>query len=860
MNLKKELEKYFGFSEFRAGQEEIIRSILDGNDTLAVMPTGGGKSLCYQLPAILLEGTAIVISPLIALMKDQVDSLNNNSIPATFINSSLTLPELQERINNAVAGNFKLLYVAPERLENDYFIRILQNMKISFLAIDEAHCISEWGHDFRPAYLNINKALKLRPIRPIAAFTATAGPEVQEDIVNILDLKKANRFIRGFDRPNLSYHTLECKNKLEKVVEILKKSRAGSSVIYCGSRKRVDEISFQLDKLGFAVAGYHAGLTSDKRKLIQDDFIKGKKNIIVATNAFGMGIDKSDVRNVIHCDYTSTLEAYYQEAGRAGRDGFPSDCYMLYAPSDYDLQSYFIDCRYPDKDDIERLFGALLHYADTEGILRLKTSLLGNTTGIAEIKVSTILDYLERYGLISRSSKSAKAQIQIKTTRDELIDYYKNTTTERRDVITAIMRQVSSEAFSNFVEFNIDDLAKKYEIKKDKIEDTIRALSIQNIVDFKAEQSGGELKIDLGKASHWKNFFDFAGMDELKKKALLKLDVVIRYSETHECKRNFILNYFQDDEYEGECGRCTSCKSSQTKRNQKQKSDYLLSSVLSGLFDIDGRFGKQLLNQFLRGISNEKTKKYSLSEYDNFGLLSDASEYDVKKAIEEAESKRYIRVSSGLYPILNLTNEGFAYISKVKSKRELVPTDDEQNFIYAKLKNLRAEIASREGISERGVASDRALRLIAQSIPKNLKELTEIRGIGKYVSDKYGKLFLSVLNEQVADETMLQPEEDIDPNVKIIANHLEDGKSIDEIANMLKTDKGSIARIMQNAVANDHISLDWRLLISERDYNKLKQLIYSKPHLTLTKLKQSIVSNIDYAALRIAAAIVRKNL
>ncbi len=338
------LKKYFGYDEFRRGQDQIITRLLDVDDTIGIMPTGGGKSLCYQIPALLFPGVTLVISPLISLMKDQVDALGNAGIQATFINSSLSFTEGKERLTAAARGKYKLVYIAPERLEVPDFVQALERMQVSLVAIDEAHCISQWGHDFRPSYRSIPAMITRFSQKPVVvALTATATPNVTADICQLLGIAQDHVIATGFARDNLNFQVIRGQSADVFLFDYLKKNQDQPGIVYAATRKEVDRLSARLAEKGLAVGRYHAGLSEQERAMSQERFLYDDLTVLVATNAFGMGINKSNVRFVIHYNMPRNIEAYYQEAGRAGRDGEKSDCILLFSPQDIRLQKFFID-------------------------------------------------------------------------------------------------------------------------------------------------------------------------------------------------------------------------------------------------------------------------------------------------------------------------------------------------------------------------------------------------------------------------------------------------------------------------------------------------------------------------------------
>jgi len=399
------LEHHFGFREFLAGQEPVVSSLLAGRDTLAVMPTGGGKSLCYQLPAMVMEGVTLVISPLIALMKDQVDGLIRKGVPATMINSTLSPAEQSERLRDLEAGKFKLVYIAPERFRSSQFIRSLKQVPIAFVAVDEAHCLSQWGHDFRPDYLRLSEALELLDHPQTAAFTATATPEVQADILKVLKLRDPYISISGFERPNLSLRVSHCegnREKYDRLHELIEAQRTG--IVYCSTRKRVEEVSASLAGMGVKIVAYHGGMDDKDREWAQNVFLDRTYDVVVATNAFGMGIDRSDVRFVAHFDVPGSIEAYYQEAGRAGRDGEPAECDLLFNYADTRTQEFFIDGNNPGTTvilDVYKVLRRLCGTANTGITVTIKelTDMLSLKNSM---QVSSALSHLVRTGYIER--------------------------------------------------------------------------------------------------------------------------------------------------------------------------------------------------------------------------------------------------------------------------------------------------------------------------------------------------------------------------------------------------------------------------------------------------------------------------
>ncbi|RNC99435.1 DNA helicase RecQ [Lysinibacillus halotolerans] len=462
------LKNYFGYDSFRIGQQQVIENVLNKRDTLCVMPTGGGKSLCYQVPALCFEGTTIVISPLISLMKDQVDLLHSNGIQAAYINSSLTFSQMDQVMEDVEKGLVKLLYIAPERLENESFRQKLARLSVPFIAIDEAHCISQWGHDFRPSYRTIASLLNLWEVKPtVIALTATATPTVSQDICSLLNIKQDDTFITGFERDNLSFKVLVGENRERFIKQYVKNNSNEVGIIYAATRKSVEAVYDSLLKLGIRVAKYHGGMGEKERTVEQNRFLQDEVQVMVATNAFGMGINKTNVRFVIHYQMPRNMESYYQEAGRAGRDGLPSECILLYSSSDEQTQRFLID-QSQDRSriplELEKL-QSMVDYCHTENCLQSyivqyfgekESKDCGQCSHCTDERPKTdvtkdaqkVLSCVVRMG--QKFGKTITAQV-LAGSRNKKIENFKGLST------FGILKNMNAKEISNFIEFLISE-------------------------------------------------------------------------------------------------------------------------------------------------------------------------------------------------------------------------------------------------------------------------------------------------------------------------------------------------------------------------------------------------------------------
>ncbi|MGH9932035.1 MAG: RecQ family ATP-dependent DNA helicase [Pyrinomonadaceae bacterium] len=639
------LREHFGFDDFREGQREVIAAILAGKDAVVVMPTGSGKSLCYQLPALMLSGATLVVSPLIALMKDQVDALQARQLPATFINSSIPEREQWSRIEALRHGEFKLVYVAPERFRSQRFLEALRSVSVSLFAVDEAHCISTWGHDFRPDYLRLKNVIPLLGKAQTLALTATATPYVRSDIIEQLGLLQPETFISGFDRPNLTIDVVHTEKEREKVARIkrLAKTHDGSGIVYASTRKAVEQVALELRAQGLSVSAYHAGMGDSGRVKAQEEFMAGQTQIIVATNAFGMGIDKPDIRFVAHYQMPGSIEAYYQEIGRAGRDGLPSSCVLLFNYADKNTHDFFIEGSYPTLELVRSIYNALL----ATGLKRIELSAgeIAKRAGARnEMAVQSSLYLLERAGHIARSASADKhAAVAQKPPWEGA---------------TALTGTAGVSPASSPIEGK----------------PARRARSIVMLDTVPATK----LRVDAG--------------DVLRRAALerRKLREMIEFCYTEYCYRAHILDYFGDRHHARQCGTCGNCTPHSPARTPLTGTDVLsdaplvgrarrarvtvplviaprtltaeenlrVRKILASAARMKGRFGKQLLAAGLRGSAAKNVMQAHLNELSTYGLLKDMRQEDILLYIEALLSVGCLRVSAGAYPTISITELG----------------------------------------------------------------------------------------------------------------------------------------------------------------------------------------------------------
>ncbi|MFT4623646.1 MAG: ATP-dependent DNA helicase RecQ [Myxococcota bacterium] len=769
MDLVALLRERFGFPEFRPGQQEICEHVAGGSDALVVMPTGAGKSLCYQVPALARGGTALVVSPLIALMKDQVDGLRELEVRATFLNSSISSAEYQARSEAVRRGEIELLYVAPERFTPS-FLRFLGTIQVRLLAIDEAHCVSQWGHDFRPDYLRLGKVRAALGNPTTVALTATATPEVQADIVQTLGIDTGRRFIQGFDRDNLMLEVVGVGGKAEKDELLARYVTGGTSLVYCATRKNVERATTALRGAGVRVGMYHAGLSADVRTRIQDDFMGGNVPVVVATNAFGMGIDKRDIRSIVHYDMPGTVEAYYQEIGRAGRDGRMSRAVLLHMPMDRRIQEFFIDNSHPPSEWVQLLYRHLLSLGRNPVFARIEDLSEALPPEAGDRAAAACLYILVREGMIRRIAPSDRSAFLT------LIGHPGVAPSGLRGRLWTRIGEAGlgrGEALS----FSPEHWCRDLDCTREQLTAALRGLEDRDAIRYQApDRMGG---VELLKPTEPLTLDD-KRMRERRGQEYAKLDKMERYTE-RVCRRRYIVEYFGEKTPFERCGTCDVCRMGaavEAPRRLAVEEQQVVLKVLSCLARMDRHAGKtgwgvDLVAKTLVGSKEQKVRTWGFDTLSTWGLLAKPGEIvwssgevaDViavlvaAGALDETYATRDVKGKQRTYREVSLTEQGWELMRGSVDRLEIVfpharklvgntpsrrvpnvPTD-----LIASLRDVRKQLATARQVPAYVVASNRTLEDMARIRPTTKRAMLSVHGMGPTRWTLYGEAFMAAI-------------------------------------------------------------------------------------------------------------------
>ncbi|MFL8801181.1 MULTISPECIES: DNA helicase RecQ [unclassified Clostridioides] len=801
------LSKYYGYTSFRKGQESIIHSILSEKDVLAIMPTGGGKSICYQLPALILDGMTIVISPLISLMKDQVDALKTMGINAAFINSSLSNKEFNEILNNIRKNNYKILYIAPERLDAYEFIELINNNNISQIAIDEAHCVSQWGHDFRLSYRRISDFIKNLPKRPIiTAFTATASEEVRADIINLLCLENPDYYITGFDRENLSINIVKSSSKNKYILDYIKNHKNESGIIYAATRKEVENIHNGLSKRNISVSKYHAGLSKNERSKNQEDFINDDVDIMVATNAFGMGIDKPNIRWVIHYNMPQSIENYYQEIGRAGRDGEKSECVLLFSPGDVHIQKYLIDI------GVENPERKLFQHKKLQYMIDLVYS--------NSCYRRTILNYFgENY--IEDCNNCSNCLVE-----GEIVDK----TIDAQKVISCVARMKRSYGVTTIVDVLRGSKNKKilqlelntlstYNIMKDYSNEDLK-----NFINTLVSHGFLDLVETLGNGN--RGSFPTIRLNDMSMK-VLKGQVKVEFKEIVMTKSLEV----EDELYSALRELRHSIASEERIAPYMVFGDGTL-RAMSSSYPVNK---EEMLD--ISGVGEIKYQKYG-RDFETI-IKEHVEKNNINKKSEEKNVDLY-----------NVNSEFF----EVNSDKAL----------YEKLLSIRGEYAIKEKVLPYMILSNKTLKEISGRYPIDEEQLKDISGIGGVKIKKYGASILDEVKQYVRENDInvtwekkgkrkLILDGESRKNNEIALDLLNQGKDIQSISQELEISLSTIIGYAHDYVKDGHsISFDLELenFYNEDEKQMILEVCEKVGYDNLNNIKRKLPDSIKYENIR----------
>jgi ATP-dependent DNA helicase RecQ len=771
VDLEALLLERFGYRGFRPGQLEVVTHVVRGGDALVVMPTGAGKSLCYQVPALARGGLGVVVSPLIALMKDQVDRLVELGIKATFLNSSIDRGEYERRAELVRAGEIDLLYVAPERF-TPAFVGWLARIGVRTLAIDEAHCLSQWGHDFRPEYLKLGKVREGLGKPPTLALTATATPEVQDDIVRTLGIEAGRRFVRGFDRENLVLEVVAVDGPKDKDAVIGSLAVPGPTIVYCATRKNADRAAAALRQAGVRCGLYHAGLETDERTTVQDAFMDGRLPVVVATNAFGMGIDKRDIRTILHYDMPGTVEAYYQEIGRAGRDGRTSRAVLLYAPVDRRIHEFFIDNAHPPAVRVQELWRWLVDRDQNPVFASIETMSEALPPDAGERTAASCVHILVREGRVRRIAPSDRSAYLRVLRKGGGVDGLRG----------KVWKLIGSRDLDigEVLQFHPEGWCRELGVEREQLTAALHGLQERGLIQYQpAERVGGVELVD----PHRPLELDEKRMRDRRSREYRKLDRMEGYVGAG-CRRRYVIEYFGEKAPFESCGTCDVCRNgrpaTEEPRDLSPDEEQVVLKLLSCLARMERHsgktgFGVDLVSKVATGSKERKVLQWGFDTLSTWGILSpregpiwtvgevadlvsalaDAgaltSEYNTRSVQGSEVTYKEVALAPLGWEVLRRTADGFRMVFPHAEKLarpkvgKPVSASGVPGDLLAMLRDVRRQLAEQRNVPAYVVAPNKTLEDMARLRPQTRRAMLEVHGMGEMRFTLYGRQFMDAI-------------------------------------------------------------------------------------------------------------------
>jgi len=865
MELEFYLKKYFDYDNFLPGQKEIIESISSGENVIAILPTGGGKSLCYQLPALLSQKYSIVVSPLIALMKDQYDSLERKNLSSAFISSAMSNIEKDIVLRKATNNEIKILYVSPERLSSEQFQESVANYPPEYLFVDEAHCISEWGQSFRPGYRKIKQFIENVGVKKISAFTATATKEVIDDIIKELNLINPKIFVKGYERKNFSIEGRLEVDKKKILLTILSLSDE-PTIVYCYSRKTAEVLAEFLASNDINADYYHAGLSIERRNVVQDKFYENKITTIVATSAFGMGVDKPDIRRVIHYDLSNSIESYYQEIGRAGRDGNPVKAIFFFNREDERKKNYLLNLSSISASDVIDIYNAIFDYSQVAYGRKPSSPLPIDYDFFKKILprgkdvftvVNQALNFLEANGILKRTFYETRPKIKFIADAEFVKNYLKAIDDEdQKSIILFLAKKYGAKIFHYEVAIDLKELSDIIELDFKRILSIFEKLKNYSIVEYQNGDINESVEFAFERTDLAKLNIDFNKIAAIREFYQKKLENIFEFALTDDCRMKYILNYFGESNDNYKCGRCDNCL--KLSDNRKAFEDYFAESSILCILSSPKSLTIGDLVSILKGESSSSFDRAN----ETFSRFANFSAYKIENGIKDLIARKILNVDKdGTLSIRRYNYQNIKVNNHTIEKIENY-TPQIKNKLRETIYSFRKKIAKKFLQNELLILPDKIIEEILEKMPDSKATFLLIEGANENMYNKIGKDIITIISKfkkKLADISIDEERDNklLNEDLIVLKKLIEQGLTFEEIVEKTNIDP-SILSLQIETLINLDPAIDFDALISEQKKSKAFHILSANSDIDLKKLKSRFEGELTFAEARIILALFKR--